>query len=188
MKVQWVWTEPICLYNCVLPQRKLSYGVFNQIELPQRELTIFWGRCDMSTKQPTSATGIHCHLAGCSWITYPKDQTKAILRKLEVANHWKMVASLKLCYYQRRKRRDLLWVGKGGQVRRVSILTGTAGLLSWNISGKPEFWLTAHYLFRLLIHFYKTSPILRRRKISPSPTSHYFTWSRERSDETVVYE
>lgn len=101
MKVQWVWTEPICLYNCVLPQRKLSYGVFNQIELPQRELTIFWGRCDMSTKQPTSATGIHCHLAGCSWITYPKDQTKAILRKLEVANHWKMVASLNLCYYQR---------------------------------------------------------------------------------------
>lgn len=49
-----MWTEPICLYNCVLPQSKLSYRVFIKIELPQCELTILRRRCDMSTKQLVS--------------------------------------------------------------------------------------------------------------------------------------
>lgn len=49
-----MWTEPICLYNRILPQSKLSYRVFIKIELPQCELTIFQRSCDMSTKQPVS--------------------------------------------------------------------------------------------------------------------------------------
>lgn len=73
VKVRWVWTAAICLYNCVLPQSKLSYRVFIKIELPQCELTIFQRHCDMSTKQPMSATRNRCCLAGCSWITYQND-------------------------------------------------------------------------------------------------------------------
>lgn len=165
VKVRWVWTEPICLDNCVLPQSKLSYRVFIKIELPQCELTILQRRCDMSTKQPISHE---------ESLSSRRLQLNHSPEQLDKSNPQKAGScqpvgnsdrskTVFIAYLEKpgeRRDRDTFhgWnVHRSGQwgllkMRSATVLVGQVGLLSWNISGKSDFRLTVSTLLIFPTH------------------------------------
>lgn len=162
VKVPWVWTEPICLYNCVLPQSKLSYRVFIKIELPECELTIFRRSCDMSTKQPVrheeplSSHGLQLNYSP-EQLDKSNPQKAGGYQPLENTDRSKTVFIAYLEKPGERREGEVETPSVGG----ISMGVGNGDIARWgvrlsygdrNISGKSDFQLTLSTLLFFPTH------------------------------------
>lgn len=194
VKIRWVWTEPICLYNCVLPQSKWSYGVFIKIELPQCKLTIFHRHCDMSTKQLPSATRNRCPLQAAAELltktirqSYPQKAGSLPTRGNSDNSKTVFIPYLE----QPEERRELPRVGLHGRAGNGDI-SRWGGLVSWwdKQDFCPEIFLENQILswwFPLCFSF-QNFPLKEMKQETPSLVSHFFTRSEDESEKINVFE